>query len=98
MKIGPAEVWPTTAEIKLVDDKFTRQLEVFSRVGLDFESKQLKKKVLRWEARFASDVAELAPWSILGEAFLVGRGVITNWLLRKWQDPCISLAGSSGSL
>ena len=44
MKIGPAEVWPTTAEIKLVDDKFTRQLEVFSRVGLNFESKQLKKK------------------------------------------------------
>ena len=44
MRIGPGEVWPTTAEIKLVDDKFTRQLEVFSRVGLNFESKQLKKK------------------------------------------------------
>ena len=37
MRIGPAE-------IKLVDDKFTMQLEVFSQVSLDFESKQLKKK------------------------------------------------------
>ena len=76
----------------MVDDKFTRQLEVFSRVGLDFESKQLKKsKVLRWEARFASDAAELASWSILGEASLVGRGVITNCYVND-------IAGSSGSL
>ena len=57
-------------------------------MGLDFESKQLKKKQgTKMEARFASDAAELASWSILGEAFLVGRGVITNCNVNDIKTP-----------